>query len=153
MRKLYEDPLLDDYQIKLNFLGRLQLFPEELQECMKKLTEKTKDYNKFIFNFAFGYGGRSEVVDAAKKIVEQVKEGKLNIDEINEETFSNNLYSNHEPDLIIRTGGEKRTSNFLPYQAAYSEYIFLDKLWPEFDKEDFLACIEEYKGRERRFGR
>ena len=98
------------------------------------------------------YGGRAEVVDAAIKIAEQVKKGKLNIKGINEKIFAKNLYLNSEPDLIIRTGGEKRTSNFLNFQAGYSEWLFIDRLWPEFTKRDFISCIYQYQIRERRFG-
>jgi undecaprenyl diphosphate synthase len=99
------------------------------------------------------YGGRAEVVDAAKKIASLVKEGKLDIDQINEETFSRNLYIKDEPDMIIRTGGEKRTSNFLNFQAAYSEWFFIDKPWPDFQKQDLLNAVAEYANRDRRFGK
>ena len=99
------------------------------------------------------YGGRAEIVDATKKIAQQVKEGKLDIDNINEENFKKNLYLDSDPDLIIRTS-ESRLSGFLLYQGAYSEIIFLpEKLWPEFEKEDFVKCLEEYSNRERRFGK
>ena len=104
-------------------------------------------------NFALAYGGRAEVVDTVKRIAEQAKNGSLDIDKINEEVFAENIYLNSDSDLIIRTGGEKRTSNFLIWQGAYSEWIFLDKMWPEFEKEDFIACIEEFGKRERRFGK
>ena len=99
------------------------------------------------------YGGQEEVIDAVKKISEQVKQGKLDIDKINEDSFKDYLYLKDSPDLIIRTGGEKRTSNFLNYQAAYSELVFLEKTWPEFEKEDFVECMKEYSNRQRRFGR
>jgi len=98
------------------------------------------------------YGGREEVVDATVKIAEQVKAGKLSIEDINEETFSRNLYTSDEPDLIIRTGGERRSSNFLAFQSAYSEWIYLEKMWPEFTKQDFVDAIQEYTTRNRRFG-
>ena len=110
-------------------------------------------YDKFIVNFAMGYGGRVEIIDAVRKIGEKIKEGKLDVKDINEGTFKDNLYLKDDADLIIRTGGEKRTSGFLPWQGTYAELIFLDKLWPEFEKEDFLHCIEEFKNRKRRFGK
>ena len=116
------------------------------------LLKNFKNNSKFIVNFAIAYGGRQEVVDAAIKIAEQVKSGELDILKINEETFSNNLWSSSEPDLIIRTGGEIRTSNFLNFQSAYSEWIFLEKSWPEFEKEDFISAINEYSSREIRKG-
>ena len=128
------------------------MLDDELQQILFNLSEKTKNNSKLIVNFAMAYGGRQEVVDATIKIVEQVKSGKLDISEINEETFSNNLWSSSEPNLIIRTGGENRTSNFLNFQAAYSEWIFLEKSWPEFEKEDFISAINEYTSREIRKG-
>lgn len=150
--KIKDDERLAKHKIRLNFIGHLSLFPQKLQDVMKMLMEKTKDNTNYIVNFAMAYGGQDEIVDAAKKIAEQVKEGKLNIDQINKEIFANALYIKSEPDIVIRTGGEKRTSNFLPFQTAYSEWIYLEKMWPEFEKEDFEKCIEEYQQRQRRFG-
>jgi len=140
-------------EVKMNFIGRINLFPKEVQKAMNELMEKTKDNIPYIVNFAMAYGGQEEVIDAVKKISEQVKEGKLDINKINEESFKDYLYLKDSPELIIRTGGEKRTSNFLNYQAAYSEWIYLEKMWPEFEKEDFEECIKEYSSRQRRFGR
>jgi undecaprenyl diphosphate synthase len=114
--------------------------------------ELTKSHDRYILNLAMAYGGREEVIDATIRIAEQVKQGKLDINQINDAVFKENLYLNSEPDLIIRTGGEKRTSNFLAFQSAYSEYIFIEKMWPEFEKEDFILCLEEYSQRKRRFG-
>lgn len=139
--------------IKVNFIGRIQMFPKEVQESMNELMKTTKNNGPYTINFAMAYGGRAEIIDATKKIAEQVKKGKLDVDKINEELFSNNLYLKDEPDLIIRTS-ESRLSGFLLWQGSYSEIIFLpNKLWPEFEKEDFVACIEEYKNRQRRFGK
>ena len=129
------------------------MFPKDVQERMNKLMEMTKDYSDYKVNFAMAYGGREEVIDAVRKLADDLKNGKVNIDQINEEVFAKNLYMDSNPELIIRTGGEKRTSNFLIWQSHYSEWIFLDKLWPEFEKEDFLACIEDYNNRQRRFGK
>ncbi len=139
--------------IRMNFIGRIQLFPEEVQKVMNELMEITKENKPYIVNFAMAYGGQEEVIDAVKRVSEQIEEGKLNINDINEESFKDFLYLKDSPNLIIRTGGEKRTSNFLNYQAAYSEWIFIEKLWPEFEKEDFISCIKEYSDRSRRFGR
>lgn len=150
---LLHDKRVDEDKININIIGRIWKFPRDLQRLFRKNMERTKNYNNYIINFAMAYGGRAEVIDAVKKIAEQVKDGKLDIDKINEETFCENLYFNDNVDLIIRTGGEKRISDFLPMQGAYAELIFLDKLWPEFEKEDFKECIEEYSKRERRFGR
>ncbi len=140
-------------KIKINFIGRTHMFPKEVQESMRDLMEATKDYSDYIVNFAMAYGGRAEIIDATKKIAQQVKEGKLNIDEINEEVFKKNIYLESEPDLIIRTS-EKRLSGFLLWQGSYAEIQFLpDVLWPEFTKEHFIQCIEDFKNRERRFGK
>ena len=141
--KVKDDPRIYENKIRINFIGRIWMFPEDVQTAMKKLMEKTKDNQNCIINFAMAYGGRTEVVDAAKKIAELVKSGKLNVEDINEDGFKDNLYISNEPDLIIRTGGEKRTSNFLPYQGAYAEWIFLEKSWPEFEKEDLVAAVED----------
>ena len=149
----HNDPRIEKYNVKVNFIGRLNIFPKDIQILMKKIMDKTKNNKNFIINFAMGYGGRAEVIDAVKKIAKQIKQGKLDINKINEKVFAKNLYIDSEPDLIIRTGGEKRTSNFLNYQAAYSELIFIDKLWPEFEKEDFISCLEDYSKRERRLGK
>ncbi len=150
--RLKNDPRIDKYKIRINIIGRINLFPKDLQKKMYYIMNKTKNYKNYIINFAMAYGGRAEIIDAVKKIAEQIKKGKLNIKNINEKLFAKNLYLNSEPDLIIRTGGEKRTSDFLNFQSGYSEWIFLDKLWPEFDKKDFISCIYQYKLRARRFG-
>jgi len=134
--------------VKVNFIGRIRLFSEDIQKLMKKMMEKTKDNNKHTVNLAMGYGGREEVVDAVNKIL---REGKLK--KVDEKTFSRYLYLQSEPDLIIRTGGARRTSNFLIWQSWYSEWFFVEKFWPEFEKEDLVEIIEEYKKRERRFGK
>jgi tritrans,polycis-undecaprenyl-diphosphate synthase [geranylgeranyl-diphosphate specific] len=151
--KLLSDERVHRHRLRVNFIGRIWRFPEELQEKMRKLMEMTKGYDGYIVNFAMAYGGRAEVVDAAVKIATAVKEGRMKIEEINEESFSDNLYMKDEPELIIRTGGAQRTSNFLPWQSAYSELVFIEKLWPEFEKEDLIAAVAEYSRRERRFGR
>ena len=149
--KLKDDPRIKD--IKVNFIGRLNMFPKNVRDSMNVLIENTKSNKPYTINFAMAYGGRAEVIDATRKIAEQVKNGKLDVDKINEEVFEKNLYTASEPDLIIRTSGEKRTSGFLIYQGAYAELIFIDKMWPEFEKEDFINAIKEYSNRQRRFGK
>ncbi|NQV08625.1 di-trans,poly-cis-decaprenylcistransferase [Candidatus Woesearchaeota archaeon] len=148
-----DDPRIYENEVKVNIIGRLWMFPKDLQERMYKIMVKTKNHNKYVVNFAMAYGGRAEVTDAAKKIAQQVKDGKLDVEEINEEVFKKNLYMADEPDMIIRTGNVTRISNFLSFQGAYSEYFFLEKMWPEFEKEDLIECIEDYKTRKRTFGR
>ena len=138
--------------ISIKFIGRIQMFPEKVQKAMNELMDATKDHVPFRVNFAMAYGGRAEIIDAVKKLAEQVKEGKVDVGEINEKMFAKNLYINSDPDLVIRTS-EKRLSGFLTWQSVYSEIIFVEKLWPEFEKEDFIACLDDFKDRQRRFGR
>ncbi len=155
-KRYSEDKRRDELKkdgVRINFIGRLEMFPDDLQSIMRKLMEETKDGKNYSINFAMGYGGREEVIDAIRKLAKQVKEGKIDVDKINDEVFAENLYTRTEPELIIRTGGEKRTSNFLLWQSHYSEWIFLEKAWPEFQKEDFISCLEEFSQRKRRFGR
>ncbi len=144
---------ISKYKIKINVIGRYNLFPKDIQENIERITNKTKEYNNYKVNIALAYGGREEIVDAVKKIAKNVKESKLNPEEINENIISQNLYLESEPDLIIRTGGDKRTSNFLTWQSIYSEWFFIEKMWPEFEKQDLINIIEEFKKRERRFGK
>ena len=147
------DKRVDEDKIKINFIGRIEMFPKDIQELMAKNMNRSKNYDNFIINFAMAYGGRAEIIDATKKIAEQVKKGELDLNDINEEVFKKNLYLESEPDLIIRTS-EKRLSGFLLWQGVYAELEFLpDKLWPEFEKKDFIKCLEEYSKRERRFGK
>jgi tritrans,polycis-undecaprenyl-diphosphate synthase [geranylgeranyl-diphosphate specific] len=116
----------------------------------------TADYDRYFWNFAFAYGGRAEIVDAAKTIAEIVKTGELAIDDVTEDTFGKYLYTSHmdkqDPDMIIRTSGEERLSGFLLWQAAYSELLFLDVYWPDFRLIDLLRAIRTFQQRKRRFG-
>ncbi len=140
-------------EVKVNFIGRISMFPKNIQILMNKIMNKTKHNIGTIINFAMAYGGRAEIIDAVRKLSKDLKSKKVNISKINEEFFKNYLYTKSEPDLIIRTS-ESRLSGFLLYQSAYSEIIFLPKkLWPEFSKKDFVKCLENYSNRERRFGR
>ena len=156
---MYLDKFLktaDLENIKLRVIGdREKNMPEEIKAKMIKMEEKTKNNTGLKFNIAFNYGGRDEIVKATRKIAEQVKEGKLDVNDINEDTISNNLYTAGlpDPDLLIRTSGELRTSNFLPWQITYSEFMFLDKYWPDFTTEDIDLAINEYSKRHRRVGK
>jgi tritrans,polycis-undecaprenyl-diphosphate synthase [geranylgeranyl-diphosphate specific] len=151
--EIMENKDIEKYKIKINVVGRYNLFPDDIQHKIHNIMERTEDYGNYKVNIALAYGGREEIVDAVKKIAEKVKENKLSSEEINEEIISKNLYLESEPDLIIRTGGDKRTSNFLTWQSIYSEWSFIEKMWPEFEKKDLIDVIEEYKKRERRFGK
>lgn len=152
---------LDDYSkradtenIKVKVLGDISALSEKMQKSINRCMERTKDNTGVTFNIAINYGGRNEIVKAVKKITEQVKSGKLQIDEITEETISNNLYTagQPDPDLLIRTSGELRTSNFLPWQIVYSEFIFVEKNWPDFNEKDLDEAIKIYQQRNRKFG-
>ena len=139
-------------KIKVKFIGRLWMFPQEVQKEMFNLMEKTKNNKQMKLNFAMAYSGRAEIIDAIKKIAEAVKYNELEINNINEKLVQQNLYLDSEPELIIRTS-EERLSGFLTWQSVYSEIIFLPKiLWPEFSKQDFIACLQEFSRRDRRFG-
>lgn len=143
-----------DENIKVNVIGRMSDIPDDLRKEIKSVEEKTKDNTGLVLNIAFNYGGRDEIVSAVKNIARDVVEGKLKIEEITEDTVSNNLYTANQPDpdLLIRTSGEERISNFLPWQISYSEFVFTDKYWPEYSNTDLLESIQIYQKRTRRFG-
>ena len=151
--KLKDDERMDKNGIKVRFIGRLQMFPQDIQKEMYEVMEKTKENNNFKLNFAMAYGGRAEIVDATKKIIKKIKNKEISEDEIDEKLINENLYLSSSIDILIRPGGEKRISDFLLWQIAYSELFFIDKLWPEFEKDDLISIIEEFKQRERRFGK
>jgi tritrans,polycis-undecaprenyl-diphosphate synthase [geranylgeranyl-diphosphate specific] len=131
------------------------MLPEDLQEKIDKVRNITKDYSDWSMNLAIAYGGRQEIVNAVRNIASEVSAGKLSPDKIDEAVIQHNLSTNDspDPDLIIRTGGEKRISNFLTFQSTYSEFMFLDTLWPELGKEEFMAAVNDFSERDRRFGK
>ena len=143
-----------DENIKVNVIGRMSDIPDDLRKEIKSVEEKTKDNTGLVLNIAFNYGGRDEIVSAVKNIARDVVEGKIKIEEITEDTVSNNLYTANQPDpdLLIRTSGEERISNFFPWQISYSEFVFTDKYWPEYSNTDLLESIQIYQKRTRRFG-
>lgn len=151
----YKDKRIHDNKIKVNVIGKLDLLPNDIREAAKKLMEKTRNYQNYVLNIALAYGGRQEIVDAIKSIAKKVKEGKIDPDSIDEKVVSSHLYTRDvpDPDLILRTSGEERISNFLLWQLAYSELYFADVYWPAFKKEDFLKAIHTYQQRKRRFGK
>lgn len=157
--KLLKFYLLDffnwsDENIKINVLGRIAELPKDLQDQIHKIEEKTKNNTGLVLNICFNYGGRDEIVTATKNIAQKVLDGELKIEDINEKLFSNYLYTANQPDpdLLIRTSGEERISNFLPWQISYSEFVFTDKFWPEYNEQEFLNSIQIYQKRTRRFG-
>jgi tritrans,polycis-undecaprenyl-diphosphate synthase [geranylgeranyl-diphosphate specific] len=144
---------LKERGIRIRFIGRQWMLPKDLQELQKKVMEATKNNSPRRVNFAMAYGGREEIIDAVQKIALEAKEGKIDPSKIDEQEIGRHLWLDSAPDLILRTGGEQRTSNFLPWQSTYSELMFIEKFWPEIEKEDVVKCIEEYGNRERRFGK
>jgi undecaprenyl diphosphate synthase len=137
----------DDIEVKV--VGKFDGFPRDVQRILNDIAKKSKKKKKLTINFAMGYGGRAEIVEAVKSIIKS----KLPAKKVTEKVLNNYLHLKNEPDIVIRPGGEIRTSNFLMWQSAYSEWFFTKKLWPEFSKKDLLKIIKEYNARERRFGK
>lgn len=144
----------DTENIKIKMLGNREGLSSGLLKSLDKAIKRTENNTGITFNVAFNYGGRDEIVNAVKKIATDVKENKIDLQDINEKLISDNLYTKNQPDpdLMIRTSGEMRTSNFLPWQLVYSEFYFTDKLWPDFTSNDLDKAIEEYNRRNRKFG-
>ena len=136
-------------KIKIRFIGNLDLLPVDLKKICLDLEFKTSENSEYLINFALAYNGKQEIIRAIKNIIRK----GTTPEEVNEKLIQDNLYLENEPELIIRTGGEIRTSGFLPWQSTYSEWFFLDKLWPEFNKEDLIQILEDFKKRKRNFGK
>jgi tritrans,polycis-undecaprenyl-diphosphate synthase [geranylgeranyl-diphosphate specific] len=149
------DNFVHSNRIRVMFFGNLHLLPTELQEKMQKAMDITSGYRGFAINFAIAYGGRQEIIDACRKIAMGVGAGKIRPADIDEMMVKHSLQTNGygDPDLVIRTGGEKRLSNFMLFQSAYSELAFVDTLWPELTKKEFVKVIMNYQHRDRRFGK
>lgn len=150
-----ELPHLMEKQVKLKVIGNIERLPKDPRTKLQEAIDLTKNNTGMQLNLAISYGGRLEIIDACKKIALAVKDGSLNIEDINEDVFSKNLYLEGapDPDLVIRTGGEFRLSNYLLWQAAYSEFFVSETLWPDFTKKEFLEAVAFYQTRERRFGK
>jgi tritrans,polycis-undecaprenyl-diphosphate synthase [geranylgeranyl-diphosphate specific] len=155
-KRLLKDQTLHQNQIRVKALGRVDLLPKSLQEILREIEDATESYDKNYLNIALAYGGRTEIIDAARKIARDVGEGSVKPEEIDEQFFMKYLYTAHlpnpYPDLIIRTSGEERLSGFLLWQSAYSEFCFLDVYWPEFRRIDLLRAVRTYQQRKRRYG-
>ena len=152
---------LDDYSkradsenIKVKILGDITALSQGMQKSIINCMERTKNNTGVTFNIALNYGGRDEIVKAVKQIAQNIQDEKIKIEDINEELISNNLYTvgQPDPDLVIRTSGEIRLSNFLPWQLVYTEFIFVNKYWPEFTEKDLDEAINTYEKRNRNFG-
>lgn len=150
------DKRIHQNKVRITVIGRTSLLPSELRSMLRELEEATKHYDQFFLNIAVAYGGRAEIVDAVKKISEGILRGEIAPPEIDEKTVESHLYTSvipdHDPDMIVRTSGEERISNFLLWQSAYSELVFLDIYWPEFRFIDLLRSIRTFQHRQRRFG-
>ncbi len=140
--------------VRVRILGRRDGLEKGLQDIIARVEEHTSSNTGLNLNVAFNYGGRSEIAMAARKIAADFKAGRIRLDQIDEDLISRSLFTAGipDPDLLIRTGGEQRTSNFLLWQAAYAELVFLDILWPDFDEDAFVQALEIYGARQRRFG-
>ncbi|MEM3737659.1 MAG: polyprenyl diphosphate synthase [Candidatus Bathyarchaeia archaeon] len=156
LKAMREDERIHKSRIRVRVIGRVEMLPPDVQENIKQLHEATKDYDNYYLNLAVAYGGRAEIVDAVKKIATRIERGELSSTTLDEKVIESHLYTsflpNPHPDLIIRTSGEERLSNFLLWQAAYSELCFLDVYWPSFRKIDLMRAIRVYQLRRRRFG-
>lgn len=157
LEKLYNDPRIHRTQMRIKAMGRIELLPDSIKEVLRRLDDTTKKYDKHFLNIAIAYGGQDELVDAVKKIGGKIREGTLNVNDIDKKEIESNLYTSHlpqsSPDMILRTSGEKRLSGFLLWQSAYSELVFMDIFWPEFRKIDLMRAIRTFQKRKRRLGK
>lgn len=156
LQKYVEDFLTDDNldNIRVNVIGDISKLEQGLQKSIQKIVEKSKENTGLTLNIAFNYGGRAEIVKAMQKIGSQIKNEEIQIEDINEELVEKSLYTQGmpEPDLLIRTGGQQRISNFLLWQLAYTEFVFVSKYWPDFSNEDLDEAIRNFESRNRNFG-
>ncbi|MBR3720522.1 MAG: isoprenyl transferase [Clostridia bacterium] len=152
LRKFTKEANKENIRIKI--LGDIDSLEPSLKKSIENTVEKTKNCQGLTLNIAFNYGGRAEIVHAMKKIAEKIENNEIDISEINEKLIQQNLYTENQPDpdLLIRPGGELRTSNFLAWQLVYSEFYFTEKYWPDFSKQDLLDAIEVFNKRNRKFG-
>ena len=157
LNEVIASKVIHENRVRIRALGRINLLPDNLQKLIGKIEEETKDYDDFYLNVALAYGGRAEIIDAAKAIAEEVKQGIIEPKDIDEKVMEKHLYTAYlpqpDPDLIIRTSGQFRLSNFLLWESAYSELFIVDVYWPEFREIDLERVIRSYQHRNRRFGK
>jgi tritrans,polycis-undecaprenyl-diphosphate synthase [geranylgeranyl-diphosphate specific] len=153
-RKAGDDKRAHKYGIRVKAIGQRTLLPQHVQDAIAYAEEKTKNYENYLYNIAVAYGSREEILSAIRSIAEDVKNGKIESKDIDGKVFSSYLYTADlpDPDLVLRTSGEERVSNFLLWQLAYSELYFADIYWPGFRKVDFLRAVRSYQKRQRRYG-
>ena len=140
-------------EVRIRFVGDISVFPDRLIEKIERIESTTSKNRKYTLAILCNYGGKKEIIDSVNRIIKDAKKGK--VAKIDEESFQKYLYAPdiRDPDLIFRAGGERRASGLLPWQSVYSEFYFSNKLWPDIQKKDIYTAIEEYKRRERRFGK
>ena len=157
LEKLYNDSRIHEREMKIKAIGNINALPQSIKDILFKLEKDTNHYDLTFLNIAIAYGGQQELVDAIRKIALDVEKRALKISEITEQSIDSYLYTSHlpqpEPDLILRTSGEKRLSGFLLWQSAYSELVFMDVFWPEFRKIDLMRAIRTFQRRRRRYGK
>ncbi|MEM2934959.1 MAG: polyprenyl diphosphate synthase [Candidatus Thermoplasmatota archaeon] len=157
LKKLSEENRIHEKKVRIKVIGCIDLLPEKVRKAAIDIMKKTENYDEYYLNIAVGYGGREEIVDAIKKIAKDIESGKIEPDKIDKEMIYSYLYTSHlpfpDPDLVMRTSGEERISNFLLWQLAYSELYFTDVYWPALKKTDFLKAIQSYQRRQRRYGK
>jgi tritrans,polycis-undecaprenyl-diphosphate synthase [geranylgeranyl-diphosphate specific] len=154
-RALGDDERVHKNHIRVKVLGDRELLPQGVKDSIEYVEARTKDYDEYYYNIAIAYGGRQEIVYALKQVAAKVKAGELEVDDIDEKVISQHMYTSHvpDPDLVLRTSGEVRISNFLLWQMAYSELYFTDIYWPGFRYIDFLRAVRSYQQRRRRYGK
>ena len=156
LKEILGSEVIHKNRVCVRAIGRINLLPQRIQQLIHEVEEMTRDYDRFYLNLALAYGGRAEIVDAARKLGSKIERGELRPDDIDEAVFQKHLYTSYlpqqDPDLIIRTSGEARLSGFLLWQSAYSELFFVDVYWPEFREIELLRAIRGFQQRHRKFG-
>ena len=155
--KLLTDERIPKYRVKVKAIGQTDRLPEQVRDLLARIEKRSEAYGDHYLNIAVAYGGRAEITDMVRSVAQDVRDGKLSPGDITQDTVAGRLYTsflpNPEPDLIIRTSGEERTSGFMLWQGAYSELVFMDVFWPDFRYIDLLRAIRTYQRRTRRMGR
>tara|TARA_Y100001970_G_scaffold43034_1_gene53602 strand:- start:794 stop:1642 length:849 start_codon:yes stop_codon:yes gene_type:complete len=155
LTEISEDPKIHSRRVRVQAVGRLDLLPERVREAIRVAEGSTSEYSDFLFTVCLAYGGREEIVDAVRDVAAAHAEGEISLDSIDTEQISRRMYTSNlpDPDLVIRTSGEERISNFLLWQIAYSELHFTDVHWPSFTKSDLYEALESFQKRRRKYGR
>ena len=154
LRDIADDERIHANEVKVQIIGRRELLPKDVNEAIDYAENKTADYDKYVFTICLAYGSREEMLNAIQSIAEEHAAGDLALEAIDEKAVSSRLYTGEmpDPDLVIRTSGEERISNFLLWQMAYSELYFSDVYWPSFQKKDLLKAVRTFQDRKRRYG-